>query len=58
MIGFVTSDLELDFEHVLRVPTIIRNDVPHDVINYNNEIRVIISWTCNKNFNEVINEIL
>lgn len=46
-IGFVTSNLELDFEHVLTVPTIIRNDVPHDVINFNNDVRVIISWTCN-----------
>ena len=58
MIGFVTSDLELDFEHVLKVPTLIRNDLPHDVINYNDDIRIIISWTCNTNFNEVINEIL
>lgn len=57
MIGFITSELELDYEHVLKVPTIIRNDVPHDVINYNNDIRIIISWTCNKKFNEVLKEI-
>jgi|TARA_X000000950_G_scaffold279359_1_gene371996 hypothetical protein len=57
MIGFVTSDLELDFEHVLKVPTVIRNDLPHDVINYNDDVRIIISWTCNKKFNEVLKEI-
>lgn len=58
IIGFITSELELDFEHILKVPTIIRNDVPHDVINYNDDIRIIISWTCNKSFDKVINEIL
>lgn len=58
MIGFVTSELELDFEHVLKVPTIIRSDVPHDVVNYNEDVRVIISWSCNKDFKKVINEIL
>ena len=57
-IGFVTSELELDFEHVLKVPTLIRNDIPHDVKNYNEDVRVIISWTCNKDFKKVINEIL
>ena len=57
IIGFITSELELDYEHVLRVPTIIRNDVPHDVINYNDDIRIILSWTCNKKFYEVLKEI-
>jgi hypothetical protein len=50
IIGFVTNNLDVDFEHVLTVPTIIRNDLPHDVINYNNDIRVIVSWTCRYDF--------
>lgn len=54
-IGFVTSDMELVYEHVLTVPTLIRNDIPHDVINLNEDVRVILSCSSRLSWEETRN---
>lgn len=49
VLHWAKHDLEKVFEFSLSQPTLIKNDVPHGVINGPHQ-RIILSWSINKDF--------